>query len=220
MKGFRKSKKPMNQKTLTAILILFVLVISGFLICFSYLYSPVDVVIDAGHGGKDVGAEYNGRYEKDDNLNISLKVAQILKDNDIKVALTRDDDSFISLENRVKTANLRKAKLFVALHRNSAENAKGVEIWVSSNADEEEMFLASQIMNKLSDAGISLNRGVKKGYAQGNGDYYVNKHTRMSSCLVELGFINNKTDNELLDSNSDAYAQAISEAILEALKQN
>lgn len=220
MKNKRKKNIADNPKRLTAILIIFVLVISGFLLYFSYNYSPVDVVIDPGHGGKDAGAEYNGRLEKNDNLEISTRVSQILKDNGIRVAMTRDDDSFISLEKRVKTANFRKAKLYISLHRNSAENAKGVEIWVSSNADDEEIFLASQILNELSDAGISQNRGVKKGYAQGDGDYYVNKYSRMSSCLVELGFINSQIDNDLFDENIDSYSRAISEAILEALKYN
>lgn len=215
----KKNRKP-NQKKLTAVFVLAVMIIAGALLLFEYNYCPVDVIIDPGHGGSDVGAEYNGRYEKDDNLDISLKVCEILKDNGIKAALTRKEDKFISLENRCRIANFRKAKAFVALHRNSADNARGVEIWISGNASDEESALANEIMNSLSQAGISLDRGVKKGYAQGDGDYYINKHTKMSSCLVELGFINNENDNELFDKNIDSYAEAIAGAVIKYLEKN
>lgn len=215
----KKKRKP-NQKKLTAVFVLAVMIITGALLLFEYNYCPVDVIIDPGHGGSDVGAEYNGRYEKDDNLDISLKVCEILKDNGIKAALTRKKDKFISLENRCRIANFRKAKAFVALHRNSADNARGVEIWISGNASDEESALANEIMNSLSQAGISLDRGVKKGYAQGDGDYYINKHTKMSSCLVELGFINNENDNELFDKNIDSYAEAIAGAVIKYLEKN
>ncbi|MCQ2474562.1 MAG: N-acetylmuramoyl-L-alanine amidase [Clostridia bacterium] len=215
----KKNRKP-NQKKLTAVFVFAVMIIAGALLLFEYNYCPVDVIIDPGHGGSDVGAEYNGRYEKDDNLDISLKVCEILKDNGIKAALTRKEDKFISLENRCRIANFRKAKAFVALHRNSADNARGVEIWISGNASDEESALANEIMNSLSQAGISLDRGVKKGYAQGDGDYYINKHTKMSSCLVELGFINNENDNELFDKNIDSYAEAIAGAVIKYLEKN
>lgn len=217
----KNGRKKSNQKRLTAVFVAFVLIIAALLLYYEYSFKTVDVIIDPGHGGKDVGAEYNGRYEKEDNFEISLKVYQILKDNGIEVALTRDDDKYVSLENRCRIANFKKAEIFVSLHRNSADNAKGVEIWISSNADKKEINLANGIMNGLSEIGISLERGVKKGYAQGDGDYYINKYTKMSSCLVELGFINNETDNELFDRNADAYANAIADAIIENLdKEN
>lgn len=177
------------------------------------LNDTAQVVIDAGHGGKDVGAEYNGRYEKDDNLALVLLVADKLREKGIDVALTRDDDTFISLEKRCRIANRKEAQLFVSLHRNSAENAKGVEIWVSSDKPEKDTLLAENILNNLDEAGISQNRGVKYGYAQGDGDYYVNSHTAMPSCLVELGFINSEEDNNLYDQNLNLYAEAIADAI-------
>ena len=181
------------------------------------LNDTAQVVIDAGHGGHDVGAEYNGRYEKDDNLAVALFVADKLRERGIDVELTRDDDTFISLEKRCKIANRKKAQLFVSLHRNSADNAKGVEIWVSSNKPQKDTQLAENIMNGLDEAGITQNRGVKYGYAQGNGNYYVNSHTFMPSCLVELGFMNSEEDNAMFDQNLDAYAQAIADAIEKTL---
>ena len=73
-------------------------------------------------------------------------------------------------------------------------------------------------MKNLEGAGISQNRGVKFGYARGDGNYYVNSHSEMPSCLVELGFINSEKDNALFDENLDAYAQAIADAVDESLK--
>ena len=194
-----------------------VAIIIAIAIAAVILNDTAQVVIDAGHGGNDVGAEYNGRYEKDDNLALALLVAEKLKEKDIDVGLTRDDDSFISLAKRCKIANFKKSQLFVSLHRNSANNANGVEIWVSSKKPEKDIQLAENILSALDEAGISQNRGVKSGYARGSGDYYINSHSNMSSCLVELGFINSEQDNELFDKNIDAYAEAIADAIIISL---
>ncbi len=178
------------------------------------------VVIDPGHGGDDVGAEFNGRYEKDDNLALALLVKEKLDDMGIDAVLTRKTDKFITLEKRCSIANKKKAELFVSLHRNSAEGAKGVEIWIKDDSPEADRALADSILEKLDEAGISENRGVKEGYARSDGkNYYVNSHTDMPSCLVELGFINSETDNELFDEKLDEYAQAIADGIAETLKR-
>ncbi|MBR2731575.1 MAG: N-acetylmuramoyl-L-alanine amidase [Clostridia bacterium] len=173
----------------------------------------VDVVLDPGHGDHDAGAVNGDRLEKDDNLALALATAEELKQIGVNVLLTRDDDHFLSLEKRCRLANRRHAQLFVSLHRNSAEGAKGVEIWIGSENDPASRALAQAILDGLDAAGISKNRGVKTGYAQGVGDYYVNKHTRMPSCLVELGFITSDEDNALYDAHLADYAAAIAQAI-------
>lgn len=183
------------------------------------LNDTAQVVIDPGHGGDDVGAEYNGRYEKDDNLAVALLVEEKLDAMGIDAVLTRDDDTFISLEKRCSFANNKQAQLYVSLHRNSADGANGVEIWVSSDEPEADVELAENILQGLDKAGISQNRGVKAGYARGDGNYYVNSHTEMPSCLVELGFINSEEDNTLFDQNLNAYAEAIANAIAETLTE-
>lgn len=208
----------MKKKVLTALICILIIALSVF-IAASILYSPVQVVIDPGHGGSDVGAEYNGRYEKDDNLEIALLVYEKLEKMGIEACLTRDSDEFIELEDRCNLANRRQAQLFVSLHRNSAEGANGVEIWISGEEPEADNTLAENILNSLDAVGISQNRGVKSGYARGEGDYYVNSHTDMPSCLVELGFINSETDNKLLDENMQAYADAIAKAIAQSLTE-
>lgn len=195
----------------------FFAVIAAIAVAAFILNDTAQVVIDAGHGGNDVGAEYNGRYEKDDNLALALLVEEKLESAGVDVFLTRDDDSFVSLEKRCRLANRKQAELFVSLHRNSAEGASGVEIWIGSENDYNERSFAQSILDGLENAGISENRGVRSGYARGDGDYYVNSHTKMTSCLVELGFINSEEDNALYDEKLEEYAQAITDAIIDSL---
>ncbi len=215
-----------ENKKMTAILLVFLAVggiVSG--LCLDYWGktgrapfskpSKVCVVIDPGHGGNDPGAVNGTRQEKDDNLRIALKVKECLEEKGIDVVLTRTVDIFLSLEDRCKFANSRSADLFVSLHRNSAESSVGgVEIWVGSDNTYRARSLAKNMLKGLKEAGISDDRGVKVGYiGDRNKDYYVNKNTDMTSCLVELGFITSDEDNELYDKNLDAYAQAIADAI-------
>lgn len=174
------------------------------------------ICIDAGHGGEDVGATYEGRYEKDDNLRLALAVGEILEENGIKVVYTRTKDEFVSLEDRAKFANKKHATYFVSLHRNSADNdASGVEIWIRSDSLNDEAKLASKILDRIDEVGYGKNRGVKRGYQSNpNADYVVNKSTDMPSCLVEMGFITTARDNELFDENFEKYARAVAEGIM------
>lgn len=180
------------------------------------------ICIDAGHGGNDFGAISGDRKEKDDNLNLALEVRSVLVDRGYTVVMTRDDDTFVTLDNRCKFANRKQADLFVALHRNSVEGvANGVEIWVKNDKPEKDNILAQNILDCLVKTGVSENRGVKSGI-EGNsdGNYYVNKYTDMPSCLVELGFITSETDNKMYDEKLNLYAIAIADGIEITLKNS
>lgn len=181
--------------------------------------APILVCLDAGHGGKDSGAQNGSRLEKEDNLRLTLLVRDRLESMGISVFLTRSDDTYLTLEERCKRANRKNCSLFVSLHRNSAESGSGVEIWVKNTPSDTEWALAESILNGLTNAGISKARGVKSGYAKNaDGNYYVNAHTDMPSCLAEIGFITSDTDNQLFDENLDAYADAIAAAIRDTLQ--
>ncbi len=178
------------------------------------------ICLDAGHGGSDVGAEYNGRYEKDDNLKLTLAVGEILEKNGVKVIYTRTEDETVELEKRAEFANKKKATYFVSIHRNSADaNVSGVEIWIENTATLYEEGLAKDILDEIDAVGFGKNRGVKRGY-QGDtsSNYLVNSATEMPSCLVEMGFITTPTDNELFDEKLDEYAQAIANGIMKNLE--
>lgn len=184
---------------------------------------PEQIVIclDAGHGDTDAGAVNEDRLEKDDNLRIALAVRDKLEaagSERLTVLMTRTDDTFLELQQRVDLANENGATLFVSLHRNSG-GGKGVEVWTSSLKEKAECRLAQYIMDGLEQAGVQKVRGVKHGTA-GNPavSYTVVGRTEMPACLVELGFIDNDEDNALLDSHWDAYAQAIADGILKMVE--
>ena len=213
-----------NRKFIALLLVFIIIGLTFTSIYFSKpeIFKPhekAQVVIDAGHGGDDLGASFGGRNEKDDNLRLAHRVRDILVENGVDVALTRNKDYFVTLEDRCVFANRCDAEIFVSLHRNSAPNASGTEIWIPSRDPAHDRALATDILNGLDAAGLSNNRGVKCGYAQGEGNYYVNKHTEMTSCLVELGFITSEEDNLLYDENFEAYAQAIADAIMKNLEK-
>lgn len=93
------------------------------------------IALDAGHGGKDVGAiGAGGNYEKDVTLAIVKKVGKLIEKNwkDVKVIYTRDSDKFVELDERGKIANRANAKLFVSVHCNASVNRKadGVEVYL------------------------------------------------------------------------------------------
>lgn len=184
-----------------------------------YQNIQMTVCVDAGHGDFDSGtANADGtRLEKDDNLAVSLLVEKYLKSYGVNVIMTRNNDTFLDLDERCEIANNQKADLLVCLHRNSYEGViQGVEIWVHNSEPKEDTALAENIMLELEKAGISENRGVQYGYV-GNPyiNYYINADTVMPSCLVELGFLTDEEDNRLFDQNIDKYAEAIADGVVE-----
>ncbi|MGN0234807.1 MAG: N-acetylmuramoyl-L-alanine amidase [Paludibacteraceae bacterium] len=95
---------------------------------------PFTVVIDAGHGGKDVGAVGKIAYEKNLNLDVALLTGQLIQENfpEVNLVYTRTTDVFLPLQNRADIVNQNKADLFICIHTNSAETkaAKGVETFI------------------------------------------------------------------------------------------
>jgi N-acetylmuramoyl-L-alanine amidase len=113
-------------------------------------YRPV-VVIDAGHGGHDVGAPsvLTGRYEKEVTLAVAKAIRRELEDSgQFKVVLTRDDDRFIPLPDRVRIARAAKASLFISVHADSAPSAeaRGATVYTLSEvaSDREAARLAAK----------------------------------------------------------------------------
>ncbi len=180
------------------------------------------VVIDAGHGGDDVGAvDFNGtRYEKDDVLEVALLVREeLLEYGNINIVMTREDDTFVSLDDRCAIANNIDADLFVSIHRNSADIGNGIEIWVNSENNSDDKLIAQKILSKFSADTVSQIRGTKEGFRDDSGNehnYYVNSNTDMPSCLIELGFITDNNDNNYFDLYKVNYAKAIADGIVDA----
>lgn len=92
------------------------------------------LVLDPGHGGKDTGAVGNGGREKDINLKVALRAGKLIQSQfpNVKVLYTRNNDTFIGLQQRATFANRNKANLFISIHTNSAKStsASGTETYV------------------------------------------------------------------------------------------
>ena len=168
------------------------------------------IALDAGHGGSDPGAVYNGRNEKDDNLRLALAVGDILKNKGVDVVYTRTDDIYETPFKKATDANDAGADYFVSFHRNSGENpntASGAQTLIYSNGGEKEK-LARNIQDNLVEQGFKDLGIVERP------NLVVLKRTRMPAVLIETGFINNDKDNAKFDNDFDAIANAIAAGIL------
>lgn len=171
------------------------------------------VIIDAGHGGSDPGAVFEGRLEKDDNLKLALAVGRILEENGVDVAYTRTDDVYQKPVEKAQIANASGADYFVSIHRNSSPEPNqysGVETLVYDESGIK-AEIAEAVNQELAEVGFN-NLGVME-----RPGLIVLRRTRMPAVLIEAGFINTEADNRLFDERFDELAQAIADGILSAI---
>ena len=176
---------------------------------------PFSIMLDAGHGGSDPGAVYQGRQEKDDTLRLTLAIGEILENNGLDVEYTRTTDVYETPYEKAMEANNAGVDFFVSIHRNSfpTDNVvSGVEslVYDLSGIKYE---MAQNINEQLETVGF-VNLGV---HARPN--LVVLKRTKMPAVLVEVGFINSDIDNRLFDENFQGIAQAIADGILDTLEE-
>ena len=175
---------------------------------------PYTIMLDAGHGGRDPGAVFNGRQEKDDTLRLTLAIGEILQNNGVDVEYTRTTDVYTSPYERAMKANNAGVDFFISIHRNSFptdNEVSGVESLVYDLSGIKYQ-MAQDINDQLEAIGF-VNLGVK---ARPN--LVVLRRTRMPAVLVEVGFIDSNVDNRLFDDNFDDIAQAIASGILDTLE--
>lgn len=165
------------------------------------------VVLDAGHGGYDPGAQNKKTNEKDLTFKIAYTLMQQYTSQnapDIKVYWTRTSDTYITLAKRAAFAKSVSADAFISLHMNSASNssANGTEVYYSVSNNSKgfggitSKKMAGLFKTKLIQDLKTKNRGVKTA------GYYVLKHNTVPSILIELGFISGNTDYGKLTSSS------------------
>lgn len=177
---------------------------------------PYSIMLDAGHGDRDPGAVYNGRQEKDDTLALTLAVGEILQERGIDVLYTRTTDIYESPYQKAMEANAAGVDFFISIHRNSSPEPNtysGVESLVY-NKSGIKLEMAENINEQLEAVGF-VNLGVKE-----RPGLVILRRTRMPAVLVEVGFINSETDNQLFDNNFNDIALAIAEGILDTLQMN
>lgn len=173
------------------------------------------IMLDAGHGGSDPGAVYNGRQEKDDALKLTLAVGKILENNGIDVYYTRTTDVYQTPFEKAKLANEAGVDYFISFHRNSSPQTNqynGVEVLLyDKNGIKYEM--AENILGALGMIGFR-EIGVKE-----RPGLVVLRKTKMPALLIEAGFINSDEDNRLYDEKFNEIAQGIANAILGTLSE-
>lgn len=173
------------------------------------------VVIDAGHGGSDYGAIREGINEKDITLDVSQRVEAILRSKGIKAVMTRTEDKYLSLEERVDFSEAEGPEIFVSIHVNSAvsETPNGIEThWYHEYSKPLAETVHKHFVKELSN---SNDRGLFKS------KFYVINHTTCPAILCEIGFLSNPEErNDLIsDSRKQKTAKAIAEGIIEYLKK-
>ena len=172
------------------------------------------IVLDAGHGGTDYGAIREGINEKDITLDVTQRVASILKSKGYKVALTRSEDVYVSLEDRVDFSEKEEPEIFVSIHVNSAVSTdpNGVEThWYHEYSKPLAEVIHKNITKNLPK---TKDRGLFKS------KFYVINHTTVPAVLCEIGFISNEDErNQLItDERKQKTAKAIADGIIEYLK--
>ncbi len=187
------------------------------------------IVLDAGHGKPDEGAESSsGTTEAETNLKITLKVQSLLEQSGSTVILTRSDENGIydldkttlrekkvsDVRNRVKIGNESQADIFVSIHLNKIpqEQYWGWQCFYKQN-DEKSKLLAQSLQKNLNDA---IQKDNKREPMQLT-SVYIMKHVEIPISIVECGFLSNKEEEQLLltDEYQDKLAWGIYNGIMD-----
>lgn len=182
------------------------------------------LILDSGHGGHDSGAVNTKTKlkEKDVVLDVALRARRLLIGEDIKVVLTRTDDTFISLTQRAVISNNAAASLFLSIHCNSADaaTANGFEAFTSpgkTKADD----AATKLINRYQKEfpGIRLRSDWSDGDPDKEARFTVLTGTKAPAVLLELEFIHTKEGSDFLSAscNKDRIAKVIAEWVKEVL---
>lgn len=180
------------------------------------------IMIDAGHGGYDVGSISNfDDYEKDINLDIALLVGKQLKSYGYNVVYTRTSDSVSwpsnnkkDLQARCNLAQKKNADLFISIHLNSSEyDASGYEIYCDFT-NKTTVKLSNSILTQLDQLDYSTNRGLLD---TNETPLYVVTNNKVDAILIEAGFISDDSDLYYLKNYTNNIAKAIAKGIKKSL---
>lgn len=179
------------------------------------------IVLDPGHGGHDVGTQsiLKPRYEE---KSLNLVTAQFVKDFlqqlGYQVFMTREDDTFISLDKRSQLANEKKPTLFVSIHYNSAPSAEaqGIEVFFYQSKDKKERTLKSKrLAQAILKNVLAHTKAKSRGVKQAN--YAVIRETHMPAVLVEGGFMTNEA--ELQNLKDPTYLKKLAWGIVRGIEE-
>lgn len=195
----------------------------GLAWCFSTLgQSKIKLVIDAGHGGKDVGheAEFSGHQNE---KHLTLKITKLIGGyfdkytSNVEVIYTRTGDKTVSLDDRVEIGNSKKVDYFLSIHCNGADNhrVRGTESIVHTWNSKKALGIAKNIENQFKNRAGRHSRGVKNKDDLKH-SLQVLKYTKMPSVVVECGFLSNRREANYL--NTTHGQEMIASAIFRGMR--
>lgn len=194
------------QSLPTSIRLIIGIIVLGFVAFPAHAFR---VVIDAGHGGHDRGAQSGSVYEKHLALDVARRLDRYLKKRGVSTRYTRSRDNFISLDKRVAVGNrYGRNTVFVSIHFNSAQRrgAAGIETFYYTPQSQ---YLAGIVQYNMIRKLGATNRGVK------HRGFRVIRKARNPAILVEGGFLTNSREKRRC--LSPRYRQKLAEAIGYAL---
>jgi len=196
-------------------------------------YSPI-VIVDAGHGGYDIGASSGKLIEKKITLALALKLKKKLLHRGYKVFMTREGDTYKSLGERTDLANAKKGKIFISLHTNASPRRrnrkyvyKGLEIfylrgksrrarysnrkvyigaWKKKKSAELAKIIKTKMLASVRKKYIVIDKGVKRN------NFWVLRGTKMPAILIENGYITDKYEGRRL--TKDSYQNLLVQGIV------
>ncbi|MDF1751882.1 MAG: N-acetylmuramoyl-L-alanine amidase [Verrucomicrobiales bacterium] len=167
------------------------------------------VVIDAGHGGHDLGAAESKVYEKHINLDVSRRLERTLRENGLKVVMVRSKDNYVTLSERASIANKYRNSIFVSIHFNHSwkNTVSGIETYYYGSKGSP---LAKCVQDQLIEGVQAVDRGVKKA------SFAVLRRTSAPACLVEGGFVSNAIERDAMmeGKRRQIIADSIAKGIL------
>ena len=184
--------------------------------------SKVVLVLDAGHGGDDSGASGNGNFEKTMTLKIVTEAKKYFdKDTRFVVHYTRTTDKTLKLEDRYNLANKVNADIFISVHINSYKSTStGTETLYSKdrNAITQKGNITSYQLATAMQKGACAATGFENRGLVNRPKLYVLKYTKMPACLIEYGFISNRSECIKMNANMANYGKALYQSIVDFMK--
>jgi len=176
----------------------------------------VEVVIDPGHGGSDGGTTVFGLLEKDLVLDIGKRLANRLRERGIYCELTREDNRWVSLADRVSIAREHQSPLFISLHLNRYETARvsGAEAYITEAPETAEATrkLAAELLLVLEERCGLRNRGVRDGRM-----VVTRELNDRIAILLECGYLSNP--NEAWKFSRHAFRQQVADALADVIER-
>ena len=167
------------------------------------------ILIDPGHGGTDPGAVYNDTYEKDIALSTSLYLQQQLEKAGATVLMTRTSDIDVGLDERANISNTQTVDAFVSIHYDATGIRNSISGTTTYHYSDMDLPLANAINDRLKSDGQLSNNGI------GFGNYHVLRNNTRPSVLLELGYMDNDSDYNIISTKN--YHKNVADVIFKGL---